>query len=210
MDAHGWIAVGTLVATIVLFVTRWIPRMATALAIPVVLTVTLTLEPAEALAGFGNHAVIAIGAIFIIGAGLKESGVATFTARGLEKLSGRGERRILLVITVPVCILSAFMSSAATVAVFLPAVAMLARRLMIPDSRLLMPLGFAAVLGGTLTLIGAMPNLIVAGELARLKEGAELGMFEFAVVGLPAAFVGILYLVTVGRRLLPERSTQDL
>jgi di/tricarboxylate transporter len=208
MDIHGWIALATLVGAVVLFLTKWAPLEMTALSIPVVLGLSGTVAPAGALSGFGNHAVIALGAIFVIGAGLQESGIATLLARAIERLASRSEARILLIVMITTAVLSAFMSNAATVAVFLPAVAVLARRTMIPASRLMMPLAFSAILGGTLTLIGSTPNLLLANEL-RLRTGTGLGMFEFARVGAPIVAVGILYMMLVGRRFLPHRSAQD-
>lgn len=210
MDAYGWVAVGTLAVTIFLFVTRLIPLEATALSIPVVLAATGAIDARAALSGFGNHAVIAIGGVFILGEGLRESGVASLMGRVLQKLGGGSGTRTLLVIMVPTCLLSAFMSSAATVAVFMPAVMALARRSGIPVSRLMMPLGFAAVMGGTLTLIGTTPNLILGEEILLRSGGSEtLGMFEFAKVGAPAAVIGILYMALIGYRLLPKRTVED-
>ena len=210
MDLHAWIALATLIAAVVLFVAKWIPMEATALAIPVVLAATGTLsDPELALKGFGNHAVIAIGAIFILGAGLKESGVATLMAGGIERIAGRSEVRIIVAIMIAVCALSSFMSSAATVAVFLPAVAVLAQRTKVPNSRLMMPLAYAAVLGGTLTLIGTTPNLILGADLAERTGGPGLGMFEFTRIGVPVAAICILYMATVGVRFLPDRPDQQ-
>lgn len=210
MDLHAWIALATLIAAVALFVAKWIPMEATALAIPVVLAATGTLsDPELALKGFGNRAVIAIGAIFILGEGLKESGVATLMARGIERVAGRSEVRIIVIIMIAVCALSSFMSSAATVAVFLPAVAVLAQRTKVPNSRLMMPLAYAAVLGGTLTLIGTTPNLILGADLAERTGGPGLGMFEFTRVGVPVAVLCIAYMATVGVRFLPDRPDQQ-
>ena len=211
MDIHAWIAIATLVVAMVLFISKLIPLEATALSIPVVLAVTGTVTPAEAaLRGFGNNAVIALGAIFVLSAGLKESGVATLMGRMLERFGGNQEWSLILLIMVTTCILSAIMSNAATVAVFLPAVLVLSRRANISPSRLMMPLGYAAILGGTLTLISTTPNLILASELDRLSLGGRtLGMFEFAIVGIPISVVGIAYMALIGTRLLGRRESDD-
>ena len=209
MDVHAWIAIATLVVAMVLFISKLIPLEATALSIPVVLAVTGTVSPAEAaLRGFGNNAVIALGAIFVLSAGLKESGVATLMGRLLERFGGKKEWSLILLIMVTTAILSAIMSNAATVAVFLPAVMVLSQRAQIPPSRLMMPLGYAAILGGTLTLISTTPNLILGSELQRLSGGARtLGMFEFAIVGIPITVVGIGYMALIGTRLLGRGGT---
>ena len=211
MDIHAWIAIATLVVAMVLFISKLIPLEATALSIPVVLAVTGTVSPAEAaLRGFGNNAVIALGAIFVLSAGLKESGVATLMGRMLERFGGKKEWSLVLLIMVTTCILSAIMSNAATVAVFLPAVLVLSRRAKISPSRLMMPLGYSAILGGTLTLISTTPNLILGSELERLSGGARtLGMFEFAIVGIPISVVGIAYMALIGTRLLSRRGSDD-
>mgnify|MGYP001466777445 FL=1 len=210
MDIHAWIAIVTLVVAMVLFISKLIPLEATALSIPVVLAVTGTVSPAEAaLRGFGNNAVIALGAIFVLSAGLKESGVATLMGRMLERFGGKKEWSLVLLIMITTCVLSAIMSNAATVAVFLPAVMVLSRRTNISPSRLMMPLGYSAILGGTLTLISTTPNLILGSELERLSGGARtLGMFEFALVGIPISLVGIAYMALIGTRVLSRRGAE--
>lgn len=136
MDIHAWIAIATLVVAMVLFISKLIPLEATALSIPVVLAFTGTVSPPEiALRGFGSTAVISLAAIFVISAGLKESGVATLMGRLLERFGGKHELRLVLLISVTTCVLSAIMSNTATVAVFLPAVLVLARRAQISPSR---------------------------------------------------------------------------
>jgi di/tricarboxylate transporter len=211
MDLHAWIAIATLVVAMVLFISKLIPLEATALSIPVVLAVTGTVTPADAvLRGFGNSAVIALGAIFVLSAGLKESGVATLMGRLLDRFGGKHEWSLVLLIMITTCVLSAIMSNAATVAVFLPAVLVLSRRAMISPSRLMMPLGYAAILGGTLTLISTTPNIILGGELERLSGGKHsLGMFEFAIVGIPICVVGIAYMALIGTRLLGRGDADD-
>jgi di/tricarboxylate transporter len=209
MDVHGWLAVATLVVAATLFVTKWLPLGVTALAIPVVLVVTGVIhDPRDALVGFGNHAVIAIGSVFVVGGALQESGVASLLGRGLYRLVGRSETGLVVLIMLATGALSAFMNNAAAVALLLPAAVSLSRRAMIPPSRVLMPLGFAAVLGGTVTVIGTAPNLLIADYL-EANVGHPIGVFEFALVGVPILLTGILYMVTIGRRLLPYRSEED-
>jgi di/tricarboxylate transporter len=211
MEINAWIAIATLIVAMVLFISKLIPLEATALSIPVVLAVTGTISPAEAaLRGFGNSAVIALGAIFVLSAGLKESGVATLMGRMLERFGGKKEWSLVPLIMLTTCVLGTFMSNAATVAVFLPAVMVLSRRANISPSRLMMPLGYAAVLSGTLTLISSTPNLILGSELARISGGERtLGMFEFTIVGIPICVAGILYMALIGTRLLGRRETDD-
>lgn len=212
MDVHAWIAIATLVVAMIFFISKLIPLEATALSIPVILAVTGTVTPMEvALRGFGNNAVIALGGIFVLSAGLKESGVATLMGRMLERFGGEKESNLILLIMATTCVLSAIMSNAATVAVFLPAVLVLARRAKISPSRLMMPLGYSAILGGTLTLISTTPNLILGSELKRLSDGKHmLGMFEFAYVGIPISVMGILYMVFIGSRLLKKSKVDVL
>ena len=209
MSVHEIIAIATLVVAVVLFITEAIPLAATALAIPVVLAVTGVLEsPDQALAGFGNSAVIALAGVFVMGAGLRESGVATLVAKGLQRVGGRSEIRLLVAIMVTVAILSAFMSNAATVAVFLPAVAVLARRADVPAARLMMPLSYAAIVGGTMTVIGTTPNLILSENL-RGRPDVIFDVMSFAKVGVPVTGLCILYMAFVGRRWLPTQSESD-
>lgn len=213
MTSHEIIAIATLVCAVVLFISEAIPLWMTALAIPVVLASTGTLEsPDQALLGFGNSAVLALAAIFVLGAGMKESGVATLMAQGLQRVGGKNETLLILAIMIAVAVLSAFMSNAATVAVFLPAAAVLARRADIPTSRLMMPLAFAAIVGGTTTVIGTTPNLILAENLRlRTTEGGgdTLGMVDFVKVGAPVTALCILYMAFIGRRWLPKESGGD-
>ncbi|MHC4449355.1 MAG: SLC13 family permease [Planctomycetota bacterium] len=203
MEPAAWIALGTLVVAVALFIGKPIPLAATALSIPVVLAATGVLDPKDCLIGFGKPAVIAIAAIFVLGAGLQEAGVARIVAGGLERVGGRSPTRAILVMMIAVAVLSAFMSNAATVAVFLPAAAVLSRRIKIPPSQLMMPLAYAAILGGTLTLIGTAPNLLLGSELFD-RTGEGLGMFEFARVGAPITAVCIAFMAFVGWRMLPR------
>jgi di/tricarboxylate transporter len=204
MSYHAWVSLIILIVSAVLFLTRWLRLEIVALSIPVALYFTGAVpNPSEVLSGFGNHAVIAIASVFVLSAGIQESGVAAWLARLVQRAGGSSEIGLLALVCTVVAVLSAFMSNAATVAVLLPVVVALGRRANIPPSRILMPMGFAAILGGNLTLIGTSSNLLVSDYLER-STGEPLGMFEFAMIGLPIAAAGILYILTIGRRLIPD------
>lgn len=210
MDAHGWIAVATLVVATLLFVTEWVALPLVALSIPVVLAVTGVVSAPVALSGFGNHAALSIAATFVVSMGLRESGVATLMARGLERLGGHREGPLLLVTLLATCLVSAFMSNAATVAMLLPVAASLCRRARVAPSRMYLPLASAATLGGTITLMGTQPNFLVADYLREHPLSASgLSFFAFTPVGLAITATGLGFLMLVGRRMLPRRTGEE-
>lgn len=214
LPVEGWIALGTLAAATTLFITKKLPIPVTALAIPVVLYATRVLPDAkDALRGFGSQAALAIAAVFVLGAGLKESGVATLMARGLQRVGGKSEPVLVALLMLACGLLSAFMSNAAVVAILLPVGISLAQRAGVATSRLLMPLAFAAVLGGTVTLIGTAPNFLVGDYVLtdgkQYVDGLEFHIFDFAPVGLAILATGTLFMVFVGRRMLPVIRQQD-
>ena len=167
------------------------------------LLITGILGPAEALAGFGNPGVITIATLYVVAAGLKETGAVQWIARlllGHPKTEKGAQLRMI----VPTGILSGFMNNTTVVAMFIPAIQAWAQRLGIPASKLLLPLSYAAILGGTCTLIGTSTNLVVDGML-QSNLGIHLGLFELAWVGVPLFFVGGIFLVLFASRILPDR-----
>jgi di/tricarboxylate transporter len=174
------------------------------------LLITGILGPAEALAGFGNPGVITIATLYVVAAGLKETGAVQWIARlllGHPKTEKGAQLRMI----VPTGILSGFMNNTAVVAMFIPAIQDWAQRLGIPASKLLLPLSYAAILGGTCTLIGTSTNLVVDGML-QSSLGINLGLFELAWVGVPLLLVGGTFLVLFASRILPDRGgvTEEL
>ncbi len=174
------------------------------------LLITGILGPAEALAGFGNPGVITIATLYVVAAGLKETGAVQWIARlllGHPKTEKGAQLRMIA----PTGILSGFMNNTAVVAMFIPAIQDWAKRLGIPASKLLLPLSYAAILGGTCTLIGTSTNLVVDGML-QSSLGIHLGLFELAWVGVPLLLVGGTFLVLFASRILPDRGgvTEEL
>jgi di/tricarboxylate transporter len=156
----------------------------------------------EALAGFSNPVVLMIAGLFVVGAGLSTTGVADWLGGQLGRVAGHGEVRLLVVVMLATAGLSAFMSSTGTVAILLPVVGTLAQRRGIAPARILLPLAFASLLGGMLTLIGTPPNLVVSDAL-RESGHPPFRFFSFLLPGLVALGIGIGFMVLVGRRWLP-------
>src|SRR5690554_502607 len=173
------------------------------LAAMVVLVVVGALPLEDALSGFGSEGVITVGAMYVVAAGLRETGAVRWLS---SRLLGRpkGVRDAQLRLMVPVAAVSGFLNNTPLVAVMIPTVSEWAKKHGISVSRLLMPLSHAAVLGGTITLIGTSTNLVVNG-LLREQTGSGLGLFAIAPVGLPIALVGMLLIVLLANWLIPER-----
>ncbi len=166
---------------------------------------------AEGLSGLSNPATVTVLAMFILSAGVQRTGLVHLLARRVFALVGNSEVRQLLAIALLVGPVSGFVNNTAAVAVAIPMVLDVARRSGARPSRLLLPLSFFGMLGGTLTLVGTSTN-ILASELLRDAEafGRPIGMFEFTHVGVVVLLVGLVYFLTVGRWLLPSQDAMRL
>ena len=159
--------------------------------------------PDEAVAGFGSEALVTVGLLFVVAAAITRTGALRRVALpllGRPSTAAGAQARLIL----PVAGLSAFLNNTPVVAMCLDEVRAFARRVGVKPSKLFLPLSYASILGGVCTLVGTSTNLIVNG-LHREDTGASLGMFGFAWVGVPCLVVGVAYLLTVGRWLLPDR-----
>lgn len=169
-----------------------------------VLVVAGVVEPEEALAGFSQPAVATIAVLLLVAASVQETGALKLIGNALLGRS-RNPVVVLLRIVTPTAFMSAFLNNTPIVAMFIPMVNAHAKRIGISPSKLLIPLSYAAMFGGTCTLMGTSANLVVSGMLTE-RGGPSLGMLEIGTIGLPSALVGIAYLALVGRHILPERS----
>jgi di/tricarboxylate transporter len=163
-------------------------------------------EAGEAFAGFGHPAVITVAAVLVLSRGFQHSGLVDWISRLTLKAGGRPTVQVL-VLTLTVALLSAFMNNVGALALLLPVAIRMAREHNLPPSRLLMPLAFGSLLGGLLTLIGTPPNIIVSAYRAE-QTGEGFGMFAFAPVGGGVLLAGLVFLVLLGWRLTPERKGQ--
>jgi di/tricarboxylate transporter len=204
MTAEILLVYGILAGAVLLFVSERLRLDVVALLALLALALTGILTPGEALAGFADPVVIMIAALFVVGDGLFQTGVAQSMGKLPGRLAGDSEVRLLVIIMLLVAVLSGFMSSTGTVAVMLPVVMGLAWARDLSPSKLLIPLSVASLLGGMLTLIGTAPNIVVSNHLAAMGR-EPFGFFTFTPIGIAMVGVGIVFMALVGRRLLPDR-----
>jgi di/tricarboxylate transporter len=201
-----------LAGTIVLFVTEVVRIDVAAILVMVVVGLTGLVPPGDVFAGFASNAVISIIAVMILGAGLDRVGVMREVAALLLRVGGDTERRILTTISGAVAAISAFMQNIGAAALFLPVVERVAERTGIAASRLLMPMGFAAILGGTLTLVASGPLILLNDLLAASATNLDVdidayGLFAPTPMGLVLTVGGIALFAIAGRWLLPSGAT---
>ncbi|EOV8484617.1 SLC13 family permease [Klebsiella aerogenes] len=189
-----------LVFAIVMFVWEKVPLAVTSMVVCVALVLTGVLDLKQAFAGFIDSNVILFVAMFIVGGALFETGMANKVG-GVITHFAKTEKQLIFTIMVVVGVMSGFLSNTGTAAVLIPVVIGVAAKSGFARSRLLMPLVFAAALGGNLSLIGAPGNLIAQSALQNIGSG--FGFFEYAKVGLPMLLCGILYFLTIGYKFLP-------
>jgi len=187
------------------FFTEKLPVDLTAFLGLVILILTGYLAPSEAFTGFASPAVITMLSIFFVSGALLHTGIADLVGTRIHRLLGSREVPLMIAIMLVTGLLSAFMINIAAAAVMLPAVASLARKAKICPSRLFMPLSFGAILGGTTTLVGTPPNILAAEMLVK-RDLAPFSLFDFTALGTILLAAGILYMVTLGRKLLPTRN----
>lgn len=205
MTVEMAVVFAVIAAALVLFATGRFPIDQVAIAVPVVLLLAGVISPREAVAGLSSEATVTVAAMLVLSLGLLKTGAVVVLGRWARHARLGGPGRRLFVFCLLVAGLSPFLNNTAVVVVFIPVFLMLAHQAEEPASLYLMPLSFCAILGGTVTLIGTSTNLIVQG-MARERGLDQLGMFSIAPLGLVYLAVGMTYLFTVGRRLLPRRA----
>ncbi|MEE9427487.1 MAG: SLC13 family permease [Paracoccaceae bacterium] len=217
----AWV-LSLLLLTVFLFAFEVIPIDVAALTIMVMLGLSSIMAPVMGLSeglvdinglfdGFSSNAVISIIAVMIIGAGLDKTGIMNIVARRMMKVGGTTEKRIIPLISGTVGVISGFMQNVGAAALFLPVVQRISTRSRIPMSRLLMPMGFCAILGGTITMVGSSPlillNDLIINANSALPADQQIdpfGLFAVTPIGLALIVSGILYFVLLGPYVLPK------
>ncbi len=193
-----------IVAALALFATEKLRVDVVALLVLLAVGLTGLVDPERIFEGFSNPAVITVWAVYIVSGGLFKTGVADVMGRGILRLAGDEEPGLIVTIMATCGVLSAFMNNVGATAMLMPAVVGISRRTKIAVSKLLIPLSFSSLLGGKMTLIGTPANILAMGILAD-RGLSTLGFFDFTPMGVVVLTTGILYMVLIGRHLLPER-----
>jgi di/tricarboxylate transporter len=204
MNAQILLMLGTVLGAVVLFSWDRVPTDVTALGILLFLILTGLLPPAQAFGGFGSDVVVMMLGLLVVMAALARTGVTDFARRAILRWTEPSLKQLLLVVMIAAVALGAFMSNTAATAFFLPIVIGLARRAKISAAKLLMPLAFASIFASSITLVSTSTNIIVSGLMTEY-DMPPMGMFELTPVGLPIAIAGVLYMCTLGQRLVPDR-----
>ncbi len=197
-----------IVAAVVLFATEKLRVDVIAMLVLLTLALTGLVTVDEAFAGFASPAVVTVWAIYIVSGGLFRTGVTDYLGKQIARVAGNRESRLVTVIMLMCGGMSAFMNNIGAVAMLLPGVAGVSRQTKVPLSKLLIPLSFASLMGGNMTLIGTPPNVLAAGMLAE-RGLPTFRFFDFFPTGVIIFITGVLYMVFVGRKLLPVRTTVE-
>ena len=188
-----------------LFVTELIPLAVTAMAACTALGILGVLPAKQVYAGLSNSTVVLFGGMFVIGAAMFKTGLAETIGLAVVRKAGTKEVPLMGAIMLVTIILSSVSSNTGTVACLMPVVIGIANAANIPASKELMPLAVAANVGGTITMIGTPPNVIVTGALSAAGL-PSFGFFEFALIGVPLSIIVLVYMLTIGRKTIPAKS----
>lgn len=203
------IVFGLLCLVIILFAWEKIPVDVVTVGVLIILTVLGILTPAEAFAGFGSDFIIMLASIFVISAAMQKAGLLEIIGEKLFAVSHKRVRWLPAIIMTTVSFTSAFMNNTTVTAIYVAPMVGLARKLGISPSKLLMPVAFASILGGTCTIIGTSTNIAVNAFLQ--KNGyPSFGMFDFTLIGVLLCIIGIVFMATLGARLLPDNKEVDM
>ncbi len=199
------LVISMIAVAVFLFITEWIRLDVVAILMMVTLPLLHLVTPAEAIGGLSSNAVVSIIAVIIIGAGLDKTGLINKLVKPILKIAGKSQSNIIIAISMAIAVISSFMQNIGAAALFLPAIQRISKSFNIPISRLLMPIGFSAILGGTITLVGSSP-LILLNDLIIPFNLKPFSLFDVTPVGLSLVVCGIIYFIIFGRFVLPQGS----
>ncbi len=197
-----WLVLGMIGLALLLFITEWVRVDVVGLLMMTILPLMGLLDPKRAFSGLASNAVVSIGAVMVIGAGMDKAGLIRKLVKPVIGLAGNHSSRLVILISAFVAVVSSFLQNIGAAALVLPALQRLSRRMNLSISRLLMPIGFACILGGTLTLVGSSP-LIMLNDLIAPFHIEKFSLYSVTPIGLCLITAGILYFLLLGRWVLP-------
>ncbi len=205
------LVMAVLVLAILLFIFEWVRVDVVGIIMMIILPLLGLVTPEEAISGLSSNAVVSIIAVIIIGAGLDKTGAMNSLARVLLRFAGKSESRIMILISGTVAFISSFMQNIGAAALFMPAAKRICRQTNIPVSRILMPMGFCAIIGGCITLIGSSP-LILMNDVMKISDPnvEPFGLFSVTPIGLALIAAALIYFVLFGRFILPTGQGDDV
>ncbi|MGD9248307.1 MAG: SLC13 family permease, partial [Desulfobacteraceae bacterium] len=207
MTAEMVLTMVVLAFVIVLFISEWVRVDVVGIMMMVLLPLIGLISAKEAFVGLSSNAVCSIIAVIIIGAGLDKTGVMNQVAVPIIKIAGKSENKIIALVSATVGLISSMMQNIGAAALFLPATQRISKRLGIPVSRILMPMGFCAIIGGTITLVGASPTILLNDLMVLGGEKLKpFGLFTQTPIGICLLVAAIVYFVLLGRFVLPAAS----
>ena len=208
------IVMAVLVFAILLFIFEWVRVDVVGIIMMVLLPILGVVTPKEAISGLSSNAVVSIIAVIIIGAALDKTGCMNVLAQKILRLAGKSITRVTTLISATVAFISSFMQNIGAAALFMPAAIRISRQIKVPVSKILMPMGFCAIIGGTITLVGASPTILLndlidqANDLGAFPEKIEqLGLFTQTPIGIALVTAALLYFIFLGRFILPSTET---
>jgi len=203
LTSQMMLVMGIIALAVVLFIGEWVRVDVVGIIMMVILPILGLVTAQEAFSGLSSNAVVSIIAVIVIGAGLDKTGIINRLVKPILKVAGNSEKRIVVLISVAVAGISSFMQNIGAAALFLPALQRISKKKSIPLSNLLMPIGFACILGGTITLVGSSP-LILLNDLLKPFNLEPFGLFDVTPIGIALIAAGIVYFIVFGRLVLPR------
>ncbi len=194
---------------IFLFIVEWVRVDVVAILVMITLPLLHLVSPKEAFVGLSSNAVVSIIAVIIIGDGLDRTGVINKLVKPVLIIAGSSASRIIIFMSITIAIISSFMQNIGAAALFLPALQRISKQKSIPLSRMLMPIGFSCILGGTVTLVGSSP-LILLNDLLIPLNLKPFGLFDVTPIGLALVIAGIACFILLGRFILPQGEIQEV
>ena len=210
MTPEIMIVMAVLVVAILMFIFEWVRVDVVGIIMMVVLPLLGLVTPKEAISGLSSNAVVSIIAVIIIGAGLDKTGAMNALARLILKFAGKSESRIITLISSTVAFISSFMQNIGAAALFMPAARRIGRQTGIPVSRILIPMGYCAIIGGCITLIGSSPLILLNDVMKITDPNVEpFGLFAVTPIGVALTIAALIYFILLGRLVLPSGQGEE-